>query len=395
MRKTILCIFSLIIIMALIGCDRGITDYKDIDDIIFAKVLAVDKLSTDSDNVRITIAYQTSKSDEQSNSASDKRQSAEITSEGKTIFEAVRNFDSFSNKKIFLGQVDFVLFSEDVAKDGLLKYMDFFARYEDVNLNMDTFIVKGTTAKNLLDTASKSDYFVSEYLKAMIKNSKYLSISSEVKLKDIVRTLDKDYISAYLPSLRLKESLNIDRGKDVEMDGYAIFNGEKLAGYLNGKEARGFNWITDKVISGVILVKGRDGKDISLEIHSSETKILPVFYNNNLSVTIYVDMSSNISEQTSPEDIYNEQMLEYLKKQQEQIIEQEIEQTLILAKEMHADAFGIGDSVYHKHPVKWQILKNNWIDTFAKQVINVKVTSEIKRTYIIKQPTRSEIDKNK
>ena len=378
-------------IIASTGCEGGMINYKNIDEIIFARVLAVDESGSGTGNIRITAAYQVLKSEGQEDSSSGKKQSAEISSEGKTVFEAIRNFNSFSEKKVFLGQVDFILFSEDVVKGGLLKYIDFFVRYYEVNLNTDIFVVKGTTAKKLLDATLENESFVSKYIKSLVENSRYLSISGEVKLKDIVRTLDKSYISSHLPSLRLRESP--DKEDTIEMDGYAIFDGEKLAGYLTGKEARGFNWITDKVASGAILVKGKDGKDISLEIHSARARIRPVFDNNSLTVTIRVDMSSNISEQTSPENIYNERTIEDLKKRQEQLIKQEIENTLALAKEKRTDVFGIGDIVYHRYPVKWQGLKNNWMNTFANLNFNVKVSSEIKRTYIIKQPIGSDIDK--
>lgn len=393
--KRILFSILVLIMIAFTGCDDGITNYKNIDEIIFARVLAIDKANTDSNDVSITAAYQVSTSGGSGDPSAKKKQADVITSEGKTLFDTVRNFNSFSDRKIFLGQVDFILFSEDIAKDGLLKYIDFFARYYEVNLNTDIFIVKNTTAKELLDTAVKNEYFVSKYLKSLLENSRYLSISSGVKLKDIIRSLDKSYISPYLPSLRIKESLNEDGENDIEMDGYAIFDGEKLIGYFTEKEARGFNWITNKVISGVILVKGKDGKDISLEIHSSRTKIRPVFDNNNLAVTVSVDMSSNISEQTSSEDIYNEQTLEYLKNQQEQIIKREIEKALALAKDKHTDVFGIGDIIYHKHPIKWQGLENTWMEAFANLKTDVEVASDIKRTYITKQPTRSENIRNR
>ncbi|MEA4925296.1 MAG: Ger(x)C family spore germination protein [Syntrophomonadaceae bacterium] len=393
MRKILFYILNLIIIMTSTGCD-GVINHKNIDEILFARVIAVDKSDTDSGNVKITAAYQVPAGGEADDSSSKKTQSAVISSEGRTVFDAVKNVNSFSDRKIFLGQVDYILFSEEVAADGLLQYMDFFARYYEVNLNTDIFIVKGTTAQAILDAAGKSEYFISKYLKNLLGNSQYLSISGAMKLKDIVRTLDKSYLSPYIPVIRLKESSDQEKEHDIEMDGYAIFDGEKLAGYLTGKEARGLNWVTDRIISGTIIVQGNDGKDIALEIHSSKTKVKPVFENGELMITISVDMSSNISEQTSPEDIYNQQTLEYLKSQQEQTIRQEIAKAMAFAQERRADVFGIGDIVYHQDPIKWQNLQSNWLETFANLAVNVEVISEIKRTFIIKQPTRSEIFKS-
>ena len=395
MRTLLLCILSLLVII-IAGYDKSITSYRNIDEIIFARVLAVDKSTTDSNNVRITASYQMPAGEGSGNSFSKNNQSAVISSEGKTLSEAVRNFNSFSDKKIFLGQVDFILFSEDTGIDGLLQYIDFFTRYYEVNLNTSIFIVKEASAEELLKAAGKNESSVSKYLKNLLENSRALSVSGEIKLKNIVRTLNKSHISAHLPSLKLRENSNHDSSKiHIEMDGYAIFKGDKLAGYLTSKKARGFNWITNQIMSGTILVKGKDGKDISLEINSSKRKIEPLLDNDNLTITVYVDMSSNISEQTSMEDIYNEQALEDLKRQQEQIILEEIGQVLDLAKEKKADIFGIGDIVYHKYPIQWQELKNSWPETFSNLPIDIEVASEIKRTYILNQPTGNEMTANK
>lgn len=394
MKKSLCILYSLILTITLSGCVSGITSFKNVDEMVFARVLAIDKSDNNEGNVVVTAAYEVTAGSGASDTSSKKNQFAKISSEGKTVYDTVRSFNSFSGKNVYLGQVDYILLSEEAAKDGLFKYVDFFTRYYEVNLNTDIFIVKGSSAKKILDKASQEEYFISKYLKDLIKDSKYLSISREVKLKDIMRTLNKSHISPSLPYLKLKESLDGDKRDYIQLDGYAFFDGDKPAGYLTGKEARGFSWITGKITSGIILVKGKKGKDISLEIHSSETKIYPALDDDNTGITVHINMSSNISEQTSPEDIYDEQTLKSLIKQQNQIIRKEVENTFSLAKDKHADVFGIGDIIYHKHPVKWQRIKNNWPRRFAELKINVEVESEIKRTYIIEQPIGSEIIKN-
>lgn len=93
--KRILFSILVLIMIAFTGCDDGITNYKNIDEIIFARVLAIDKANTDSNDVSITAAYQVSTSGGSGDPSAKKKQADVITSEGKTLFDTVRNFNSF------------------------------------------------------------------------------------------------------------------------------------------------------------------------------------------------------------------------------------------------------------------------------------------------------------
>jgi spore germination protein KC len=77
-----------------------------------------------------------------------------------------------------------------------------------------------------------------------------------------------------------------------------------------------------------------------------------------------------------------------LEKQQNEIITSQVKSALRYAQENQVDIFGIGDAVYHKHPIKWTAIKDSWIDVFSKLDFIILVESKINRTYELREPVK-------
>ena len=391
MRKIVCLTFIFLMLITITGCTQIARSKIEIDEAMFVRVLSIDK--GEDNNVKVTITSKNMSSTSSGSGQTTKQESYNSSSEGKTMFEAVRSLWAFADRRPYYGHTEFILIGEEAAREGILKYLDYISRDHQFRHNSRIYIVKGGSASSLVEDTSTSDLFVGERLKNLESNIVGLSISSKVTVAEAMFIFDNPNVSTFIPCIEktkkiVKESQDKDK-YDITINGYAIFNKDKLARYLLNKESRGINWIKNRIASGVILVKGKKGEDISLEIINSQTKIKPQITKNNLSCTIKVDVNTNIDEITAPDDVFDRASIDYLNKQQDKAIKTEIENVLNMAQKSNLDFFGIIQEFHMKYSGSWKEIEKNWAVLFPQIEFNVVVDSMINRTYLIKEPTGS------
>lgn len=386
MKKILIGTLILCVMIFTSSCTQVVKGRREIDHNLFIQTTAFDK--GENDRVRVTIISKSMHSDAAAETS--EKEAHILTHEGQTIFEVGREFDGFASKDVFWGHLEFVVISEEAAKEGLLKYIDFIIRDHEVRLTPKVIIVRDVTGEEMIKKINTSTFDVSEKLDNIFEDAGLLSYSSEITLADIISMATSEYTCIHAPTVKLvqkTEGGKEDKGKyDPYLDGYAIFKNEKLVGYLTEKRARGLNWILNKVDSGVIVVKDKEEQQISMEIIESKTKVIPKISDGKLTITVEIKMSSNIAEYEGSENIFTESAIDHIKHQIKDQIEKEVKDAIKYAKENGADFLQFGDAVYHKYPIKWDIYKDNWEDEFKNVPVKISVKTRINRTYVIKNP---------
>ena len=391
MRKFVCLTFIFFILTTLMGCSQIARSKVEIDEAMFVRVLSIDKGKNN--NVKVTITSKNMTTELGGSNQITKKESYNISSEGKTMMEAVRNFWSFADRRPNYGHTEFILISEEAAKEGILKYLDYVSRDQQFRHNSRIYIVKGSTASELVEDTHTSGLFFGDMLNNLENNMVGLSISSKVSVSEAMLIFDNPNVSTFIPCIELiKKTGEISQAKDkydISIKGYAIFKKDKLVRYLLNNEARGINWVKNRIASGVILVKGNKGEDISLEIITGQTKIKPLITKDNLSCTIKVYVNSNIDEITAPDNIFDKASIDYLNTQQEKVIKEEIENVLNKAQQANLDYFGIIQEFHMEYPASWKEIEKSWGELFPQIDFNVVIDANINRSYLIKEPTGS------
>ncbi|HPD01135.1 MAG TPA: Ger(x)C family spore germination protein [Acetivibrio sp.] len=392
MRRIISLLLLFIVTLTLTACENPIMSRHEINDLEFARSIAIDTAKSIPDGVRLTLASQRIKIG--SGGSVGEKESSKISSEGRTMFEAVRNFSTYLGKRPFWGHLEFVLIGEEAAKKGIHNYLDFFARDHEVRMNINVFVMKGCCAEELMEKADRGDRLIFDRLNGLLNSLGGQSVSNPVNLIEVMYIQDMKCLSLYIPCV---EMVNVTKGQDedvidVKMAGFAIFDEDKLAGYLDENMGRGLNLLRNKVKSGIYVVNTRKGSKVSLEIINSKTKFYPEIKDGNLSLKVKVNMESNIGEIDSNEDIFNNDTFIYLEQEQSRLVKQEIERVIEYAqKEIGLDFFSTALNFYRKYPIKWKKLyEKDWKTWFPKIKFSVEVKSKIRRTYDIREPNAVE-----
>lgn len=389
MRRLILIASLIALVFSISGCTQIARSRTEIDDAMFVRVFSIDK--GQNGNVKVTITSNSIASQSGENTPSASEQSFSLSSEGKTMFDAVRRIWSFADRRPYYGHTEYILISEDIAKEGILKYLDYVSRDHQFRHSAKLYIVKGEPACSLIENTAYSSLFLANRLTNLESNAVGMSISSKVTIAEAMFIFDNPNISTFIPCLeRVNRETKTGSDKethDIALTGYAIFKGDKLNSYLLQNDSRGINWLKNRVASGIILVKGNKGEDISLEIINSYTSIKPKIDKNKISCDIFVSLNTNIDEITAPDDVFDKNSIESLVKEQDRIVKKEIENVLSIAQKSNMDFMGIIQEFHMQYPVMWKDIEKNWSELFPEISFNVSVNSKINRTYLIKEPT--------
>lgn len=386
MKKFFFVIILITSILSFTSCKYFAEGRNEIEDITFIKVIGIKELEEEDINLTVTSRYTPDvKSDEEI--------ARTITVNGETLFDAIRNLNMYSSKKPFWGHLEFILFDEETARKGLVKYLDFFSRQYKFRLDTTVFIVLGATTEEVINSTSLKGHFISDRLTHLVKNIDGISVSHKIQLHELMEMFDRPHTSAYIPCIYLTQVMDgtEEDKKDIALNGFAIFKENQMIGYIKDDLAKGLNWVRNDFASGVITVKDQEGKKISLEVSKAESKIVPVINKRgHLSVNIQITVVSSIGEMYSDSDIFNNKGFDLLEKQQQAIVASQVKGIVAYAQKNRADFLNIWSKVYHKYPEKSKEYYEDWPETFSDIPISIEVESKIVRSYLKRQPMGSE-----
>lgn len=382
-KISLLMIFISIFPMMFTACMQ----HTEIDKVIFVRAVALDKSDKDG-KIRITVESESSLPS--AGKGETQKKASRYHSEGKTIFDANRNFSYFTERDIFWGHTKYIALGERAAREDVLKYLDFFIRNHENRLNVNVAVVRNEDAGEMLELSGME--VAHKEMAGIYENAGEVGVSKEILLSEFIEILSSKYSSAYLPCISIVKNTedmgSHQRKSHLSLDGFAVFKGKKLLDFIIDGEARGLNWINGDVESTLIVVKDKKGNNVSLEVIGQEVNVKTSIKDGMPDIKVKVSVNSNIGELEGQTDVFDKESLLKLEKQQNDIVKGEIESVIAFAKENKVDIFGFGDKIFHQHPVKWDSIKDKWNKIFPEVKIEVEVESKISRVYNIQQPVR-------
>lgn len=386
LRKIVVLVIFVLICIVSSGCWNN----KDLTDISFAIAVGLDK--TEDDKIELTVQLVKSSAMQRSSGGVTEKAYWVLSSTGETVFEALRNQLTTVDRKIYVNHIQLIVIGENLAKKGIQDALDFFERDQELNLQADVIITKGITAKEVLQAESELESLPAMHLVDIIKNHVALAKMKEIIVFDLFREMGSQgrelVVSGVSPKTpETKEKLLI---KDLKIEGASVFKGDKLVGWLNARETRGFLFVINKVQSTIINIQNPLDKDkkVAIEVTQSNTKMDVEIKDGQIMLIVEVNEEGNIGDQQNGGDLTTEEMLIKLEEETEKVIEEEIWDVIKLAqKEYEADIFGFGEIVYRKYLDYWKQVKDHWNKEFSQASAEIKVKSHIRRSGMIKGTT--------
>lgn len=353
------------LLLSLSGC----WNYAEVDDMAIVAGMAIDKNKAE-DNLQMTVEMVDTGGGLQQSQTGFKM----LSLTGDTMFEIVRNMISMTGKKLFWSHAKAIILSEEVAREGLVKVIDWYSRDTETRSDVYVFVSDEDNARQVLNLNSTTEEIMSFELAQMMREEKFASTAPVVEIWDFIEKLETSGHNAVAPLISLNEK---NGQKNERVNGTAVFVKDRMVGKLDGEETKYTLFAKDNIKGGVLVVNNAQGvPTYSLEILSNTTKIKPKWVDGRLQVQLRTVTHTGLDEVMGSIPLSGEESIEVIEKRAAEDLQQNILSVIHnVQREYHADIFGFGESVHENLPKTWRKVKENWIDEFTELdvVVNSKV----------------------
>ncbi len=313
---------------------------------------------------------------------------------GRSIYDAGKNLHAISTRKIDFHHVEILFFSEELAREGLAPILDFLDRERQFRLIARPFVVDGDVRK-----AAEADFPMEEIttsgINRMLRFSiEQLSESADIRLRHVFIRLAQPGWELVLPRIQVLENENgKSKEEPLRLSGLAAFRKDRMIGWLDEKETRGFMLISGlaRRISYVIDSPPPLEKDFTVEIFESSARQSARIENGEVTITVDVVVDGRIQETTSHEEWLSVQseLTESLDRRLAQAVRNDMEASLEKAQqELQTDIYGFGNLIYRTMPDEWKNLEEKWDQLYPGVKVELRVEANVRRTGLVKDPIK-------
>lgn len=366
MKKKVLSLFLLLLlgVCLLAGC----YSYTGLDKMSLVAGVGIDK---DDDGI-----YQLSFEvvDITNSSKESGLESIVIESQGKTIFDAIRNARNHLPNKLYFGNNSLIIISKKVAgEDGLLSVIDFFLRDEECRETVHIVISGEEKALDILKAKGLLSSVTSFAMHKIIDNDvKHAGTINSIKLYEIYNLLLDDKRQVCLPLIETKS-----QGEEqfVVINGMALFKKDKLVSFFDSEDSKYCLFASDDKEGGIITLENGDGK-YSLEIFDNSTDISFTHEDGKFVFTLKTNTEVFIGEDTDNVRSFSEDEIKAIEKSAQDKLEKSIGTVIKKVQdESSTDIFGFSQLIYKKNPKLWRQVEDSWDEVFSQ--IQVDIISKV------------------
>lgn len=381
--------FKLLILIPFILLMCGCWNYTELNNMSIVTGLSIDK---DSDEYKIGLLIANSKKSESSTKEGE-AQTIVYSGKGKTISEALKDIDLVSHKRIYLGHLAVIIVSEDIAKDGMEKMLDFLLRYPESIKRFYLAVSKDDKAIDILKIVTPLQSFPSQTIYLNIKSSSHSqAITTAIPYSTFINNLLMKGKNPILPTITIKgdpkkgsESQSLEKSTpsaELKLDTVAIFKNDKLVDFATDDESRGINLVQGNINEMIVSAKCDNGSAIA---NLNDLKTSMKVNKNNVSISI--KGGASLQEVTCNINLNEAKEMYELKKKIEDKLKTLINKGIDIAQKNKSDIFGFGNLAYKKDPKYYDKIKDIWHEEIFPKIkpkininIDLKARGSIKNT---------------
>lgn len=391
MKRLVLVVICLFLISTAVGC----WNKREVETLGFVTLLGFDLLETGEFEVTVHILKPSTLQFGNEGGASSEKPFWILSIRDVTIFGAVREALERSPRRLYFAHNRIVIFGERLAQIGLEKVLDVLDRDFEPRRTASVLVAKGLTAREVMEAEFMSERVPSEGIMALLISNKTATSSVvNTSLNELLIALEEEGIDPIVGSISVvreggeQQSEGDVLRKSVAISpllrGAAVFKNDKLVGWLDAQETRGFFWVTGEVVGGLADVRhpGVENVFLGIEIAGVDSDMKVDIKHGRPEITVHVSVEASLVEaQVYINVLLNSEVLQVIEDLLSEVIRNEIAMVLEKAqKEYNSDIFGFGMLIWRKYPKEWKdYYKNMWNEIFPNLDVAVHVRSTLLR----------------
>ncbi|NOU64788.1 Ger(x)C family spore germination protein [Paenibacillus sp. LMG 31461] len=319
---------------------------------------------------------------------------------GKTLFEAARSLTAEAPRKVYMGHLQMYIIGEELAKRGIKDILDNSVRDNELRMDFNIVVARGDMAENMLKLFTPVEKLPSYSMQQSLQTSqKSWAPTVAMTMDEALNKLSGKGFELALTGIKLIGDTAIgDTKTNVEYfqppsrfryTGIAVFKDDKLIGWLNEQESKGYTDITNNLDSTSIEIACGEQRYTGIEITSSDSKLKASVQDGKPKIDVSIRAEANIVDrQCRNIDLTDPQTIKQLEQETKQIIQSNAEATVARAKKMKSDIIGFGNQLGKDQPAYWKEVKETWNDDlFPQTIVQYKIELFIRKTGTIGNTT--------
>lgn len=315
---------------------------------------------------------------------------ATYQTKGATLFEALRRMTKIVPRRVYLAYVRIVVIGESLAQRGIIDALDLLLREHEFRTDFYLLVAKHSPASEMLNVLTLLIPIPAMRVFDSLKMSqRFWAATGIITIDELLTEIIEGGKQPVLTGMEIVGDLknaaskeNVERLQNKatpKLTDMAAFHGDKMVGWLNEIESKGYNYTQGEVKNTITTVPCSKEGVASIEILRTDGTVQTQFTNGQLRGQIMIDAEGDIGDIECGIDLSQQKTIRSLQKR----TEQKIRETVVAAlektqKELHTDIFGFGDALSRSHPVTWRAIKNEWHDHFIDLPVDIIVKVDIR-----------------
>ncbi len=324
---------------------------------------------------------------------------------GNSIQEAGRAMITSSTRKVYTAQLQMLIIGEELAKEGISDILDHILRDHQYRRDFFVVIARGTKAENILKVYTLIDRIPADKMKRSLEtSSKAWGTTASIKMDQFMSDIISNGKEAVLTGIKVQGNRNlgettkngqqIDPSAQLQYNGLAVFKKDRLVGWLNEEESKGYNYIQGEIKSTpVVFPCPRGKKKITVEVLRTQEETQFKKINGIPQIDIKISFEGNVDDVQCAIDLSKPETIAQLEKLTERSIKRTIVAALKAAqKKYNSDIFGFRDVINRTNPKYFEKLQKDWDQEFPDLQVNVDVKGDIRRVFLTKKSVRERME---
>ncbi|MFD1956102.1 Ger(x)C family spore germination protein [Paenibacillus thailandensis] len=308
-----------------------------------------------------------------------------------TLFGALRKVSRKVPRRLFFGHIQVVVIGESIARKGMPEVFDFFERAHEIRMNSAVLIARDATAEKVISIITPLERLSAIGIAKRTRMSSHLwAENADSTVHEVVREIVGPGVPV-IGGIRVfdaenagQTTKNLENSKlpsFLKVQGLSLLREGKLAGWLDGRLARGALLLRKELKNTVYEVPcGDSGHEVVVSVARSRVGVKPKLEQGKLTFAVDIMETGSVVEANCALDPGRSETLEQLQKQWEKLVEQEVTEAVKAAQEKQSDIFGFGTTVRHRYPEQWKTMEKDWPKRFAESGVEVHVDMFLRRT---------------
>lgn len=293
---------------------------------------------------------------------------------GRTVDEAIHDLYKVSDRRIYWGHMETLVFTERALHNSIDEVLNFLARYNEIRYTLWMFSTREKPDKLLATIPILFESPVFSVLGSPVDRYEQRSYVEPKTMQELLRENHRTSVTVLLPELHIgrkrweSEKQKLD---SLVMESVSVVVDSRWRGRISGPALSGYRWMNEN--SKRILLTGSLGKGKLFDVifYSPKVKIDYTIKGDKVVCHVHVTTRGAILGVTSR---FKEKSIQ---NKAEQLITEDIRRTYEEGLKMKADVYSLLDHLYIKQPKEFHRLTEKGRFPLTKDSLDINVTARI------------------